>query len=281
MPATTRALRCAGHASTVMAVLAFAAVRPLAAQIDYRNLDEGRPVRTEDAYPVERYAFELVLPYEYENEVGSGRVHVVAPELAYGIAPNMMAGLKLPLAAVDGGGPAGTDWGFGGPRLFAFYNFNTEGPVLPALALRADLSLPIGDLAGDAARVGVTAVATRSWGRTRAHVNGTVGFGSDDDGASATAIHGVPRWAASVAVDRTFLRRSLLVVGEVAASVSRAGAPTEVSVALGARMQLTPTFVLDAGVQRRLSDHAGADLGLTLGVTHAFAIAALLPARAR
>jgi hypothetical protein len=263
-----------------MALIAIATGRPLAAQIDYRNLDEGRPVRTEDAYPVERHAFELVVPYEYENEVGSGRVHVVAPELAYGIAPNMMAGLKLPLAALDGGGPAGTDWGFGGPRLFAFYNFNTEGPALPAFALRADLSLPIGDLAGDAARVGVTAVATRSWGRTRAHLNGTVGLGSGD-GASASAIHGVPRWAASLAVDRTFLRRSLLIVAEVAARESAAGAPTELSMAVGARMQLTPTFVLDAGVERRLTDRAGADLGLTLGLTHAFAIAALLPGHAR
>jgi hypothetical protein len=39
----------------------------LAAQIDYRNLDEGRPLQTEDAYPIERHAFELVIPYEYEN----------------------------------------------------------------------------------------------------------------------------------------------------------------------------------------------------------------------
>ena len=30
------------------------------AQIDYRNLDDDRPVVTEDAYPVERYAFELL-----------------------------------------------------------------------------------------------------------------------------------------------------------------------------------------------------------------------------
>jgi hypothetical protein len=35
---------------------------PLAAQIDYRNLDDHRPVRTEDAYPIERYAFELLIP---------------------------------------------------------------------------------------------------------------------------------------------------------------------------------------------------------------------------
>ena len=41
---------------------------PLAAQTDFRNLDEGRPTHTEDALPVDRYGFELVLPYALEAE---------------------------------------------------------------------------------------------------------------------------------------------------------------------------------------------------------------------
>src|SRR5919112_644746 len=40
------------------------------AQTDYRNLDAGRPVVTEDAYPVERYAFELRAPYRFEADAG-------------------------------------------------------------------------------------------------------------------------------------------------------------------------------------------------------------------
>jgi hypothetical protein len=40
-----------------------AAPGPLPAQLDYRNLDDDRPTVTEDAYPVERYAFEFLLPY--------------------------------------------------------------------------------------------------------------------------------------------------------------------------------------------------------------------------
>ena len=268
-------------AFVAIGVMAFQG-RHLAAQIDYRNLDEGRPVRTEDAYPVERYAFEFVLPYEYENERGAGRTHLVAPELAYGVLPNMMVGMKLPFAALDQGGSASSDWGFGGPRLFGLYNFNTEGPVLPGLALRADLALPLGDLAGEHARIGLTGIATRSWGRTRAHLNATLGVGSDGDSArDDAAVHGVPEWAASVAADRTFLRRSLLVIAELGARQSIADAPTEVSLAVGARLQLTPTFVLDAGFERRLSDRVGADLGLTIGLTHAFALAGLLPSRAR
>jgi hypothetical protein len=39
--------------------------------------------------------------------------------------------------------------------------------------------------------------------------------------------------------------------------------------------------VIDAGIERRLTSRAGADVALTLGLTHAFAIAGLMPAPAR
>ena len=254
---------------------------PIAAQIDYRNLDEGRPVRTEDAYPVERYAFELVLPYEYENERGPGRSHLVAPELAFGILANTMVGLKLPFAALDGGFGVDTQWGFGGPRIFALYNFNTEGRLLPAFALRADASLPVGNLAGDQARGAFTAIATRSWGRTRAHLNATAGFGPEPVAPDDLPVHSSPAWSTSAAIDHTFLRRSVVVIGEIALGEAAGVSDTEVSVALGGRMQLTPTFVLDAGIERRLTNRAGTDIGLTIGLTHAFALAGLMPAGSR
>lgn len=267
----------------VLATVAIGAftVGPLAAQIDYRNLDEGRPVRTEDAYPVERHAFELVIPYEYENERGPVRTHLVAPELAYGIADNAMLGLALPFAALDGGAEAETEWGFGGPRLFALYNFNTESPMLPAIALRADASLPIGNLGGDETRASLTAIATRSWGRTRAHLNATVGIGADEDAPESPAVHGIPAWRASAAMDRTFLRRSLLLIGELSLREAGGESATELSVGAGGRLQLTPTLVIDAGIERRLTSRAGADIGLTLGLTHAFALAGLMPAPVR
>ena len=91
-------------AGAAVALAAALTGRRAAAQIDYRNLDEGRPVHTEDAYAVERYAFELVLPYAYEDERGPGWSHLVAPELAYGVLLNMHVGVKLPLAALEPGG---------------------------------------------------------------------------------------------------------------------------------------------------------------------------------
>ena len=263
----------------LLAMLAAGTLRgsPVVAQIDYRNLDEGRPVRTEDAYPVERYAFELVLPYEFENVRGPGRSHTVAPELAYGILANAMVGVRLPFAALDEGAPLETRWGLADPEAFAFYNFNTEGPALPALALRADASLPVGNLAGDEVRGSLTAIATRSWGRTRVHVNAAAGIGPETTDSDDTGAHAIPAWSVSAAIDRTFLRRSLIVIGEIAVLAGPGDVPTEAGLALGARMQLTPTFVLDAGINRRLTSAAGADIGFTVGLSHAFAIAGLMP----
>jgi hypothetical protein len=69
-------------------------VIPTAAQIDYRNLDDDRPVLTEDAYPVERYAFELLAPYRFEAEAGGDELHAMVPEIAYGLARNAQLGLR-------------------------------------------------------------------------------------------------------------------------------------------------------------------------------------------
>ena len=260
-------------ATGVAGLLLSSLVPSLAAQIDYRNLDDDRPVVTEDAYPVERYAFELLAPYRYEAEANSIRLHTTVPEAAYGLLRNAQVGVKLPLAAVDDG--TGTDWGLAGLRVFGLYNFNTETRWLPALSLRADASLPLGSLAGDGSRFALKAIVTRSWGRMRAHLNASRGFGSEDALSVAEPLN---RWNASLAVDRTFFRSSILLIGEVAVSQAIQGAPTAVNASFGGRWQWTPTLVLDAGVTRRLRSGIGSDIALTVGLSHAFALRGLMPA---
>jgi hypothetical protein len=249
---------------------------PARAQIDYRNLDDDRPVVTEDAYPVERYAFELLVPYRYEAEADGARLHTTVPEAAYGLARNAQVGVKLPLAAVDES--TGTDWGLAGVRVFGLYNFNSETRRLPALSLRADVSFPVGSLAGDGSRFSIKAIATRSWSRMRAHLNVSRGFGSEDALAVAEPLN---RWNASLAVDRTFFRSSILFIGEVEVSQAIQDAPTAVNASFGGRWQWTPTLVLDAGVTRRLRSDTGPDIALTIGLSHAFALRGLMPAGPR
>ena len=255
-----------------MLLLAFP-VPPLAAQIDYRNLDDDRPVVTEDAYPVEQFAFEMLAPYRFDDEADGSQIHSTVPELAYGFLRNAQVGLKLPLAGVDSGTGAGTDWGLAGVRLFGLYNFNTEGRSLPALSLRADAALPVGSLAGDATRFAIKGIATRSWGAVRAHLNGSLGFGSE---AALPVVDPLSRWALSLALDRTIFRSSILLVGDLAASQAIRGSVTEVNVSVGGRWQWTPTLVLDLGLSRRLSD-VGPDIALTIGLSHVFAVRGLIP----
>jgi hypothetical protein len=248
------------------------------AQIDYRNLDDERPVTTEDAYPVEHYAFESLAPYRFERERGGGSAHLFTPEFEYGPLANTQVGLRLPIAGTNVGNGSSTNWGLAGLQLFGLYNFNTEGRRLPALSLRGDVSLPVGSLAGNDARFLLKAIATRSWGLYRLHANLARGFGRE---SGVGAIETVPRWAGSLAADRTFFRQSLLLVAEVAALQDVRNAPTAINVAAGARYQWTPTTVIDLGVARRLRNTFGPDFALTFGISHAFAIRGLMPAGPR
>ena len=99
-------------------------------------------------------------------------------------------------------------------------------------------------------------------------------------GISTPAADAPPRWAATFAVDRTLWRHSLLLIGEVVAAEPLEAERTDWRAGIGMRWQATPTLVLDLGGFRRLS-REGADLGLTLGLSHSFALAAMMPGGAR
>lgn len=256
----------------VLLTLTLSIVSAAHAQIDYRNLDDDRPTRVEDAYPIERFAFEGLLPYQVDKEAGGVVTHSIVPELSYGIARNAQLGVTLPLALEDGAGD--TRGGLVGLLLFALYNFNTESRGLPALSLRVDAGFPVGALAGDQTRVGLKGIATRSFGKNRVHLNGAYGVGS---GGAAPATEAIPHWWAGIALDRTLFRQSTLLVGEIYALQEDKGAATQVNASIGIRYQWTPTTVIDFGVGRRLRSGVGPDIAVTLGFSHAFAIAGLMP----
>src|SRR5262245_24936928 len=110
-----------------------------AAQTDFRNLDGHRPSRVEDAYPIERDAFELSLPYRFES--GSRSAHALTPELAWGAVRSGAVGLALDWEPVRSGIAPNV------PRLrsqlFGEANMLGETPGRPALMLRADLAAPL------------------------------------------------------------------------------------------------------------------------------------------
>lgn len=267
------------QATGVAAGLTFLLARSAAAQIDYRNLDDDRPTVVEDAYPIERYAFEFLVPYRFEREPGSAQLHVFTPELEYGVLRNAQLGLKFPIAGVREAGTAlspSTDWGLAGIRVFGLYNFFSEGPWLPALSLRTDVSLPVGSLAGEETQVTFKGIATRSWGRSRFHLNVAWTPGSTTQVAAAEP---AARWTYGLAMDRTLFRQSILLIGEVYGLQATKQSRTEFNTSLGARYQFNTTTVLDLGVTRRLRSDVGPDFAITAGFSHAFAVPWLMPPR--
>jgi hypothetical protein len=265
-------MRIPSRAAAAAALLVSAA--PAGAQTDYYNTDLGRPVRIEDASPVERYAFELQLaPVRLERE-GGGTYHwEVAPELAYGILPRTQVEVALPLALVDGGDEGRTQ-GLAGIEVAALHNLTVETRTLPALAVAAEVLLPVGPLAPDEAYTSLKGIATRTFSFARVHVNGQYTFGPEAEDAGEAS-----RWMAGVAVDRALPLRSLLLIGDVYTEQPLDdGAELAWTAEAGFRYQTSPQFNIDFGVGRRF---AGGDQGwfLTFGAAHAFAVRDLLPIR--
>jgi hypothetical protein len=258
------------------ALLLAAAAAPLAAQTDYYNTDAGRPVRIEDAYPVERYAFEAqVAPLRLER-TDAGTYHwEIEPEIAWGVLPFTQIEIGLPLVWRDEG--AERAFGLAGVDVSALHNLNVETTGLPAFAIAASTVLPVGRFAPDRLHPSVKGIATRTLGFARMHLNAEYTFGATPDAGAETGE--ASRWMAGLAVDRTFPLHSLLLIADVFAERPlQAGETLEWTAEAGVRYQLDPFFALDAGVGRRFTGHEPAWF-VTLGAARAFAVRSLMPGR--
>jgi hypothetical protein len=261
-----------------VAALALTSIaRPAAAQTDYYNTDAGRPVRIEDAYPVERYAFELQLaPVRLEREGGGAYHWEVAPELAYGILPGTQLEIGFPLAFRDGG-DEGEAEGLAGIEIAALHNLNVETRTLPALAVAAEVLLPVGSLAPDETYTSLKGIATRTFRFGRLHLNGQYTFGGDAGPDDETG--DASRWMAGIALDRTFPLRSVLLTADVFAEQPLVDdAELAWTAETGFRYQSSPQFNIDFGLGRRFAG-GGQGWFLTFGAAHAFAVRSLLPIR--
>lgn len=252
---------------------------PAAAQTDFYNTDARRPVTVEDAYPVERYAFEAqVAPLRLERTDGGAYHWEIEPELAYGVLPGTHLEVGLPLLFADGA-DGEESFGLGGVDLSLFHNLNVETRTLPAFAVAAEALLPVGSHAPDRVFPSVKGIATRTFGFARFHLNGAYTFGGEP--AAGVEVGEASRWMAGLAVDRTFpLRSALLIADLLVERPLHAGEDLRWTAEVGTRYQLDPFFALDAGVGRRLT---GGEEGwfVTFGAARVFAIRALMPVAPR
>lgn len=252
------------------------AAGPASAQKDYYNLDKNRPVRIEDAYVTERYALELkVAPLRLERERGGLYHWGLDPEVAYGILPRTSVEVGFPISIVDGGGDAAHQGGLAGIELSAFHNLNVETRLLPALGLRADVTLPVGSMSGDGVYPAITGVATRTLAWARFHVNAQYAFGSEPGEGDAEP-HETSRWLAGVAVDRVFPLSAMLLVADVyARQPLHADDDVEWNAGAGIRYQVNPYLAVDAGLGRRLTGDPA--WYVTFGSAYHMGVRALMP----
>ena len=262
-------------ASLAASVALAVAAPPLAAQTDYYNTDRGRPVQVEDAYVTERYAFELKLaPVRLERTKGGTYHWGVEPEIALGVLARTQIEVGLPLAFVEQGAQRRS--GIAGLDLSAMHNLNMETEGVPALGIRGDVLLPVGNLAGNNVYSSVTGMLTRTHSWARLHVNGQYTFGTAPL-PTATSSVDVARWLVGAAIDKTFPLSSMLITAEFYGRQPLiASEAVEYTVGTGSRFQVSPTLAIDGGFGRRLN---GPEQGwyVTFGSAYAFGVRSLFP----
>lgn len=143
-----------------MAVAALAAalvgsgtVRARAAELS--NLDSGLPNTLDDAFAVAPGRIELQGAARYDHRQGRDAVRLL-PRVQVGIVEGLQANIALPYIAGSGRRTDPAD-----PAAGVLYNFNKEQAWLPAFALSADFTKPLG-AGGRSAETGLTAVVSKT-----------------------------------------------------------------------------------------------------------------------
>ena len=251
--------------------LLFVAAPAVSAQTDFYNTDRGRPLRTEDAVVIERRAIELqAIPFTAERPRRGVSALGIAPAIAWGLLPRTQIEVGFPLERKDDVTLPGPTTGLAGIEIEALHQLNIESRALPAFAVGAGVHVGTGALSPARSLGTVRALATRTLGWGRVHLNGAYTLG-EALAATERGAGGATRWEAGLAVDHTFFFRSFLAGAEVVARAPMTpGASTRWEAGAGLRHQLTPRLAVDAGLRRRLAS-GGPNWGLTVGGAYAFA----------
>jgi hypothetical protein len=226
--------------------------RPTLAQTDYYNTSAGRPMRIQDASPLEYRGVELDLtPIRWESARNATYRWSLHPEVAVGVLPRTQLQIGVPFAFVDT--RTTSSRGAAGLEISALHALNAETSI-PAFAIAGDVLLPVGSLGPDATYGTLQGIITRTMRVARVHMNAQVTLGPGVAETSDAESAEVSRWLAGVAVDRTLPLRSLLFsVESFAEQPIRDNSSVAWNAGVGARLQLAPRWAVDAGVGRRLT----------------------------
>jgi hypothetical protein len=235
--------------------------------LDHKNLDEGRPLRLEDAYSIADGEFAIETGAGFALDRRGPARGFFPVELLYGAYPNLQLSVGTSLSTdphrIEDRPKSGD------LRFSALYNFNQETTTLPAFAVKLGVDAPTGiDARGYA--VELRGIVTKSFERLSLHLNAGYEFltstrGSERDGRYHLAL------GASYPIGAPKFTR-LTVVGDVFAEQSgRRGEASVVGTELGLRYQLTPRVVWDVAVGTEFAGPAHrSDVFLTTGFSLGF-----------
>ena len=230
----------------IVALWIIVAVAGGAEAVDHKNLDEGRPVRLEDAYSIAHGEISI------ETGAGFALLKHGPPdargffpiEILYGAFPN----LQLAIGATLFTDPHETDDRpkSGDLRMNVLYNLNQETLTLPAFAAKLSLRAPTG-VDGHGWGIELKGIVTKSVDRLSLHLNGAYEFlaGStraERDGRYELAL------GASYPVGAPRFTRATLITDVFADQPVTRGESTAVGIEVGLRYQLTPSIVWDVGI---------------------------------
>jgi hypothetical protein len=263
-------------AIVVLGLAMGAGTRCAHAQADYRNLDPGRPIAVEDAQPIEYRAFETQdgIPRFTRQRASQWRI-AWESDFKWGIAKDLQFGYSGNnlVAAHKAGRTVVTS---SDRQVSLLYNFNQEGPNWPALAIRPELSIRGGGLGSRHEHGAVKWIVTKTLGENRLHFNASWSVGPNEMAGRGSDL--VSRFFYGGAYERTLPLKFMVLLADIYARKPIDNSRTEVVLEVGARLQVSPTWVVDAGVSTgKLRPSVGPHFGFTFGLSHSFSLRWLYP----
>ena len=257
--------------------LALSAGAPCAhSQADYRNLDPGRPIAVEDAQPIEYRAFETQdgIPRFARQHAGQWLIAWDA-DFKWGIAKDLQFGYSgNTLIAVHKAGR--TVVTSSDQQVSLLYNFNQESPNWPAFAIRPELSIHGGGQGSQHEHGAVKWIVTKTLGENRLHFNASWTVGPNEMAGRGSEL--VSRFFYGGAYERTLPLKFMVLLADIYARKPIDNSRTEVVLEVGTRLQVSPTWVVDAGISTgKLRPSVGPDFGFTFGLSHSFSLRWLYP----
>jgi hypothetical protein len=233
-----------GTITTVCLALLMGLLPNPAYAIDHDNLDESRPLRLEDAYPIAQGELALETGVGISAQRNSRGRGFFPIELLYGLAPNLQVSLGTTFLTDPKRIEEQTK--SGDLQISGLYNFNQETINLPALGVRVTVNVPTGT-ASSGVDFRIKGLLTKSIGRLSVHFNpayevflGTTPF--ERDGRYELAL------GASYPVGAPKHTLTTLLGDVFTEEPPQRGEAQIAGAEIGIRRQWTPWTVLDAGI---------------------------------